>query len=51
MLLQDYHICCLNIFLMACTEFNCFLNFGGVPLNAYNQLEPWQPVIFQYMGT
>ena len=24
---------------------------GRVPLNAYNQLEPWQPVIFQYMGT
>ena len=24
---------------------------GRIPLNAYNQLEPWQPVIFQYMGT
>ena len=24
---------------------------GKVPLNTYNQLEPWQPIIFQYMGT
>ncbi len=24
---------------------------GVVPLNSYNQLEPWQPVIFEYMGT
>jgi len=24
---------------------------GRIPLNAYNQLEPWQPVIFQYLGT
>ena len=24
---------------------------GRIPLNTYNQLEPRQPVIFQYMGT
>ena len=24
---------------------------GWIPLNAYNQLEPWQPLIFHYVGT
>ena len=24
---------------------------GRIPLNSYNQLEPWQPVVFQYVGT
>ena len=24
---------------------------GRTPLNSYNQLEPWQPVILEYMGT
>ena len=24
---------------------------GRIPLNSYNQMEPWQPVVFQYMGT
>ena len=24
---------------------------GRVPLNSYNQMEPWQPVVFQFEGT
>ena len=24
---------------------------GRITLNSYNQLEPWQPVMFEYMGT
>ena len=24
---------------------------GRIPLNSYNQLEPWQPIIYEYMGT
>ena len=24
---------------------------GRIPLNSDNQIEPWQPIIFEYMGT
>ena len=24
---------------------------GKTPLNSYNNMEPWQPVIFEYLGT
>ena len=24
---------------------------GRIPLNSYNQMEPWQPVVYQYEGT
>lgn len=24
---------------------------GRVPLNSYNQMKPWQPVVFQFEGT
>ena len=40
-----------DLLFVCCATFRQEKGKGGIPLNSYNQLTAWQPIIFEYMGT